>query len=362
MRMMLLSVAALPLLGSLSLEHAPAGEPAAGQKAPPLAPVVQIAGAAEEVGCLAFTPDGKVLAAGSWKDGKVRFWDVTTGKALEPTFTHPAWGDIQEAIKLAFSPDGALLASTRRSHEGQLRLWDWKAGREVTRLEGLMTPSDLAFAPDGKTLAVVDSRHILLIDIAKKALAHKLPHKDGGLYSFLAFSPDGKKLAVSGMGFSRLRIWNCDRQAEETVLHSERGSITGIAWTKDGKGLITVGPAQSISCWDVGLARKSKQFGYLPGLGSGPFPSLAVSPDDKLVAVGIGKARTRNEGPNTVTVVARGKEVQLWDPVNLKDTVLRDCWLPVMSPDGRLLATASHVRGTHGVAVWDAAAVRKAIK
>jgi WD40 repeat protein len=94
---------------------------------------------------VAFSPDGRTLASGSW-DG-VRMWDIASGQA-RTTLT----GHTQQVMAVAFSPDGRTLASG--SYDRTIRLWD--VATEVTRtvLPGhVNTVLALSFSPDGRTLA-----------------------------------------------------------------------------------------------------------------------------------------------------------------------------------------------------------------
>ena len=72
---------------------------------------------------LAFTPCGRYLASGSWWDGtekvSIRLWDVTNGENVATLWSHST--DVEY---LAFSPDGTLLASG--SFDGTILLWDLK--------------------------------------------------------------------------------------------------------------------------------------------------------------------------------------------------------------------------------------------
>src|SRR5262249_50710156 len=69
---------------------------------------------------VAFGPDGKTLASGSY-DGVIRLWEVSSGKSLNALYGHNHW-----VTSVAFSPDGRVLASG--SYEGVINLWDSQIG------------------------------------------------------------------------------------------------------------------------------------------------------------------------------------------------------------------------------------------
>ncbi len=93
---------------------------------------------------LAFFPDGKKLASGSF-DKTVRIWDSKTGKAIFAPLT----GDTTGVMSVAVSPDGKLIASG--SWDGTLRIWDSNTG--ACPLGPIAAHSDIilsvAFSPDG---------------------------------------------------------------------------------------------------------------------------------------------------------------------------------------------------------------------
>jgi serine/threonine protein kinase len=101
---------------------------------------------------LAFAPDGRTLASSGTGDRNVKLWDVTDRKAADrrPTASLSGPGDV--ALCLAFSPDGALLAAGLR--DGTVVLADVRTARIVTTFrahQGIVLA--LAFSPDGHTLA-----------------------------------------------------------------------------------------------------------------------------------------------------------------------------------------------------------------
>src|SRR5438067_13931909 len=83
-------------------------------------PVATLAGHAEAVRGLAFSRDGKWLAAAGGlpaRSGEVKLWDVATQTAARTFTGHP---DCIYAV--AFSPDGAMLATA--SYDKLIKLWD----------------------------------------------------------------------------------------------------------------------------------------------------------------------------------------------------------------------------------------------
>lgn len=142
-----------------------------------------------------FTAAGNILATGDgyWdKPGTVRFWDAATGKLVRQFAGHE-----QGVVAAAFSPDGGILATG--SFDTTVRLWDTTTGAEryVAGRHGDRVRC-LAFSPDGKTLVSGSDDHTVKIwDLVtrKGRIAFK---EDVGRIGGLAFMPDGKTLLVGG--------------------------------------------------------------------------------------------------------------------------------------------------------------------
>lgn len=114
------------------------------------------------VACVAFTPDGRTLAAGSL-DRTASLWDARTGKRMAVL----KGGD--EAVDcVALSPDGKLLATGHSQPEGGVSLWDVATQKELSRTLAHRTSVHLLlFLPDGKTLVSAgDEGQIKFWDIA----------------------------------------------------------------------------------------------------------------------------------------------------------------------------------------------------
>jgi WD40 repeat protein len=114
---------------------------------------------------LAFSPDGRTLAAGL-RGGEVVLWEVATARERGRFQAHPKirWSG---GMALAFSPDGRTLASA--SEDGTIRLWEPATGKRLAELPGHRGPvGSLAFSPNGKALvsASVDTT-ALVWDVAE---------------------------------------------------------------------------------------------------------------------------------------------------------------------------------------------------
>jgi WD40 repeat protein len=111
-------------------------------------PVI-LEGGAGEVRCVAFNPNGKLLAAGN-RYGTVRIWDVASKKELK-TLT----GHMGEVWSIAFSPDGKTLAAvdTEWKKPSQVKLYDTTTWKERGALACPGEILSIAYSPKGDWLA-----------------------------------------------------------------------------------------------------------------------------------------------------------------------------------------------------------------
>src|SRR5262249_27811573 len=147
----------------------------------------------KSINCVAFSPDGKRLASGSWAGrfresdkGEIRLWDVASGKQLGRLT------GLRGGVKsIAFSPGGGQVASF--SYEADLDLWDVESGKRLWRRTSEKDHQwyGIAFSPNGKTF--VCGKDLKLVDVATgETIRSFVGHEYGA--ADLAFSPDGKTL------------------------------------------------------------------------------------------------------------------------------------------------------------------------
>ena len=244
-----------------------------------------LAGHADSVDSVAFSPDGKLLASGS-DDHTVKLWDVASGQNTRTLSEHTEW-----VKSVAFSPDGQTLASGAWDHS--VKLWQVATGKLVRTMVGQPRLSwvgylveSVAFSPDGRTLACgSEDRTIKMWDVASGKELRTMVHgstkgdREEAVYS-VAFSPDGKRLA-SGSQYGTLDLWDTTSGSLLKELEGD-GQLDSVAFSHDGKTLAAGSYSSTVTGWDA--TSYQKRF-TLTGH-SHYVTSVAFCPDDKTLASG----------------------------------------------------------------------------
>jgi WD40 repeat protein len=202
---------------------------------------------------LALSPNGELLAAGD-EDGMIELCEVKTGRLLR-RFRASA----TRITCARFSADGSLLATG--GADGTLILWDARRGSVKTVMWDDSKPSgsghlaspvsDVAFSPDGKTLASVqyDDPYVRLWAVATGQYRTSL----GGASHFImavAYSPDGSLIA-SGETDGTVILWNARTLRQRCTLRGHSSQVSTIAFSPDGRTLASGDADAVVRVWDV---------------------------------------------------------------------------------------------------------------
>jgi WD40 repeat protein len=285
---------------------------------------------------VALSPDGKTLATGG-QDNVVHLWDPATGKELRQLHGHKYW-----VFAVCFSPDGKTLASVARE---DLRLWEVATGRQIRRLP--RGGGHLSWSPDGKTIASASKDTIRLWDVERGTEVRQFRGHGSWSIPDLAFSADGKRL-VSGGRDHTVMVWDVATGKPLHHFEGHQGAVISLAFAPDGRSLASGGDEDHrIIIWDLATRRPR----HILDQQEQWVLCLAWSPDGKTLASGDG-----NNGTDD-----REAQVRLWDAssgrlVRQFFGHLNAVQSVAYAPDGKMLATSGWDARTR---LWDASSGKR---
>ena len=327
---------------------------------------------------IALHPTEPLVAAASYIDQVLQLRDLGTGKVLA--------SELQDdrPLALAWHPDGRTLAvGTNRR---QIRLYDRRTRQVYRTLETDFFPTSMAFDPVGDRLAA--NEYGLNMELLRVATGERLMRAPSTL-SACRFNHDGLRLA-GGVQHGTLGIWRVAGSQEFRTLARSKplpknGEYYGVALHPDGR-MLACAMTDGFGLWDL---ENGVEIGFIPsdwgnnrvlfepsgslltlsftGLSRWPIrkgleatDALSIGPPERLpLPNGEGLAQSR-DGRVTVTcdraVATQQPYAGGWILRSDRPPIRLDPGADVdhiaVSPDGRWVATATHVVGS--AKIWDA--------
>jgi WD40 repeat protein len=280
---------------------------------------------------VAFSPDGATLASGSL-DNSVILWDVASRRPLRTLSGH-SWVNA-----VAFSSDGKLLASANIDHT--VTIWDPATGLRLRVLRGhTAAVNDVAFSPDGRTLASASDDHTVILWDPRTGRRLRTLRGHTAAVNAVVFAPDGKTLATASDDRTVI-LWDASTGRELHVLRGHTSFVDDVAFSPDGTTIASAGDDDAVILWDASTGRQLRKLsGHAAAV-----DSVAFSPSGSLLA---------SSGEDDHVIVWYAK------PPGLIRTLAGPTG-PVLgiaiSPQGRLLAAAGH---NNNIVLWDSSSGRR---
>ncbi len=267
------------------------------------------------VRCLAYHPDGQLLASGG-DDRSIKLWDITTSQEKKTLICHD---DCVRAI--AFSPDGKQLVSA--AWDDTVRRWHLSHKKQSKKLERCIGGAwSVAYSPDG-TLVSGDGGGFVCIYLSPSLENPDTRLIHDGPVNAIAFDPLGKwlftashdgtirrldgpwwikgevlhrhddwvrsltvapsgALAASCADNGIIDLWTLPDGKLHQRLTFHSAPIGQVAFTPDGATLLSVGWDGTAHLWDVACDTERAAYSWQIGR----LLCLAIAPDGMTAATG----------------------------------------------------------------------------
>ncbi len=227
---------------------------------------------------LAYSPDGKYLASGSYQE--VKLWDAKTGE-LRTTIG----GFVDRVVALAFSHDSKLLATGggAATQDGELKILDVASGKVVREIKNNVHSDQVlgvAFSPDDKVLVSCGAdKFVKTFEVAtgkfEKAFEGHTHHVLG-----VGFSGDGKLIA-SGGADNVVKIWDYAKGEQIRTINAHQKQVTALVFIGKTQNFATCSGDQQVRFWNTNGGNVRN----FPA-GNDYLYCVGVSPDGSVLAAG----------------------------------------------------------------------------
>jgi WD40 repeat protein/uncharacterized caspase-like protein len=254
---------------------------------------------------LVFSPDGRLLATGTFRSNTIKLWDTATGRELR-NLSSGKQSAMGMSPAIAFSRDGRFIAAA--GGENTVKVWEVTSGREVQTLtsgEGVLASIGgiyfIGFSSNSRLVTISDA--VRVWDLATGQVVSSIG--SGGLNTLAmmggeggaALSTDGTQLArVSTAGENKIQFWdlNSGRVIREVNLSDKDPLSVDMAFAPDSHLFLAGVVDKRVKLWDVTNRANERDLGATTQVSS----PVRFSRDARLLAM------------------SDGYTVKLWDVAN----------------------------------------------
>ena len=276
-----------------------------------------------------FSPKGELLAVGTY----IGVW-LYDAAAFREVALLPG----RRVFDIAFSPDGTTLASCAGHEEDIITLWDVATGDRVATIDQVWVKA-VAFSPDGRILAAGADDGIHLWDVETGTRKASVSEAEGiwGIEA-LAFSPDGRTLAAGSQRDNAVTLWDVATATRTATFEGHKDRVSAVSFSPDGRTVASASDDHTVKLWEVATGRAVTLEGHDFWVGS-----VSFAPDGTTVASGSsdGTVRLWEVATGNAATLATGHH---GEPLSV-----------ALSSDGTRLASAMP---NDEIGLWDAATGR----
>lgn len=227
---------------------------------------------------LTFSPDGKTLVSGSFKE--VVFWDVEKG-----TIKHKLTDFADRVVALHFSSDGKYLATGggAPTEDGELKVWNAETFKLVVEIKPSHSDTvfGVCFSPDNTKLASCGAdKFVKVFEIPSGKFLKSFEGHTNHVMD-VGWKPDGKILASAGAD-NNVKIWDYEKGEQVRTIRAHQNQATRLVFVGKTPTFVTASGDKNVGMFNADSGGNVRSFTG----GTDFMYAVAVSSDGKLVITG----------------------------------------------------------------------------